>query len=61
VPVRCVHKTVDDYFNALAAAGFTSLPGVQELYAQPEHLDMDPEFFEPLKDKPLHLAFRIMR
>lgn len=61
VPVRCVHKTFDDYFSCLAAAGFGALPCVRELYAQPEHLEMDPEFFEPLKDKPLHLAFRIAR
>ena len=61
VPVRCVHKTVGDYFDALAAAGFTSLPDIQELYVRPEHLEMDPQFFESLKDKPLHLAFRIMR
>lgn len=61
VPVRCIHKTFDDYFNALAAAGFTSLPTIRELYPQPEHLAMDPDFFSPLKDKPLHLAFRITR
>ena len=61
IPVRCVHKTFDDYFNSLAAAGFTSLPVIRELYAQPQHLKMDPDFFEPLKNKPLHLAFRIMR
>jgi SAM-dependent methyltransferase len=61
VPVRCIHKTLDDYFHALATAGFTSLPNVQELHAQPKHLEMDPEFFEPLKEKPLHLAFRINR
>lgn len=60
VPVRCVHKTLDDYFDALASAGFTSLPAVRELYPQPEHLEMDPEFFVPLKDKPLHMAFQIM-
>jgi SAM-dependent methyltransferase len=61
IPVRCVHKTFDDFFGCLAAAGFEALPCVRELYAQPEHLEMDPDFFEPLKDKPLHLAFRIVR
>jgi hypothetical protein len=45
----------------LTAAGFTSMPDVQELYAQPKHLEIDPEFFEPLKDKPLHLAFQVTR
>ena len=61
LPVRCIHKTIDDYFNALAEAGFASLPGVRELYVQPKHLEMDPQFFEPLKEKPLHLAFQITR
>ena len=60
VPVRCVHKTLDDYFNSLATAGFTSLPAIRELYPQPKHLEMDPDFFAPLKDKPLHLAFQIV-
>lgn len=61
VPVRCIHKTVDDFFISLAASGFATLPSVRELYVQPEHLEMDPKFFFPLKDKPLHLAFRITR
>ncbi|MCH2201671.1 MAG: methyltransferase domain-containing protein [Fuerstiella sp.] len=60
VPVRCVHKTLDDYFHSLATAGFTSLPAIRELYPQPEHLHLDPEFFASLKDKPLHLAFNIV-
>ena len=60
VPVRCIHKTLDDYFNALATAGFTSLPAIRELYPQPKHLEMDPDFFASLKDKPLHLAFQIV-
>lgn len=59
VPVRCIHKRLEDYFHALAAAGFTRLPEVRELHAQRKHLEMDPGFFAPLKDKPLHLAFRI--
>lgn len=61
VPVRCIHKTLDDYFQALAAAGFNSLPDVRELHALPEHLAMDPAFFSPLEDKPLHLAFQLTR
>ena len=61
VPVRCIHKTFDDYFKALAEAGFGSLPDVRELYVQPQHLNMDPKFFEPLQETPLHLAFHIIR
>ena len=60
VPVRCMHKTLDDYFNSLATAGFTALPAIRELYPQPEHLEMAPDFFASLKDKPLHLAFNIV-
>ena len=61
VPVRCIHKTLEDYFHALAAVGFTTLPDVRELHVRTKHLEMDPPFFAPLKDKPLHLAFRIHR
>jgi ubiquinone/menaquinone biosynthesis C-methylase UbiE len=61
VPVRCVHKTFEDYFTALAATGFTRLPQVQELRALPEHIRLDPKFFTPLDDQPLHVAFRIER
>ena len=61
LPVRCIHKTLDDYFRALDAAGFSSMPAVRELHVQRKHLEMDAKFFEPLKDKPLHLAFQINR
>ncbi len=61
VRVRCVHKTLDDYFQALAGAGFRHMPELRELHATDEHLAFDPEFFEPLRDQPLHLAFRLER
>lgn len=61
VPVRCVHKTFSDYFRALRAAGFTALPELHELHVQPEHLALDPAFFGPLKDVPLHVAVAIER
>lgn len=59
VPVRCVHKTLTDYFVGLKEAGFATLPEVEELHVTDEHIDLDPAFFGPLKDEPLHLAFRI--
>ncbi len=59
VRVRCVHKTFDDYFTALRAAGFTTLPEVKELHATEEHMAFDPAFFEPLRETPLHLAFKL--
>ena len=59
VAVRCVHKGFADYFTALRAAGFTTMPEVAELHVTDEHLAFDPEFFEPLRDQPLHLAFQV--
>lgn len=59
LPVQSVHKVFQDYFDGLAAAGFTSMPTVRELTVRPEHLEMDPDFFGPVKDVPLHVAFRV--
>ena len=59
VPVRCVHKTLSDYFRCLREAGFASMPDLEELCVTPEMLEIDPEFFGPLTDEPLHLAFRV--
>lgn len=61
LPVQMVHKSFTDYFEALRAAGFSSLPEVRELSVQPEHLDLDPDFFGPVADLPLHVAFRVER
>jgi cyclopropane fatty-acyl-phospholipid synthase-like methyltransferase len=59
VSVRCVHKTFAHYFEALAKAGFNSLPEVKELAVTDEHLAFDPEFFGPLKGYPLHVLFKV--
>ena len=59
VPVRCVHKTLTDYFRSLSAAGFRAMPEVEELGVTEEIRDVDPEWFGPLEDQPLHLAFRV--
>lgn len=61
VPVRSVHKTVEDYFTALRAAGFAGMPDVAELRVTEEHLAIDPDWFGPLRDHPLHLAMRLER
>ena len=61
VRVRSVHKNLEDYLGALAAAGFTQMPQVAELRATEEHLRMDPTWFGPLRDKPLHLAFQLRK
>lgn len=61
LPVQMVHKTVADYFDALKFAGFTALPEVKELKVLPEHLELDPDFFSPVTDTPLHMAIRIVK
>ena len=59
VPIRCVHKTLQDVFGALSKAGFQSMPEIAELGVTEEHLRLDSDFFSPLADKPLHLAIKV--
>lgn len=59
VEVQAVHKTFTTYFEALNAAGFTRMPHVEELHITAEHVALDPDFFLPLVDLPLHVAFSI--
>jgi toxoflavin synthase len=54
--VQMVHKTLEDYFDLLRSAGFSTMPLLRELKVLPEHVRLDPGFFEPLKGLPLHLA-----
>ena len=54
--VQMVHKTLQDYFEMLAQAGFTKLPILRELRVLEEHIELDPAFFGPLEGWPLHLA-----
>lgn len=61
LPVQMVHKTFSDYFAGLRDAGFTAMPELEELHVLPEHLELDPEFFGPVADLPLHAAFRVRR
>jgi len=61
VKVQCVHKLLEDYFSGLKNAGFKSMPGVHELRIDQRHVAMDPKFFEPLADLPLHLAMEITK
>ena len=59
VPVRCVHKPLEIYFETLREAGWNGMPRVMELRVQPEHVALDRDFFEPLVDQPLHLLFSV--
>jgi hypothetical protein len=59
--VQLVHKPLEEYFEGLRLAGFATMPVVRELRVTPEHVQLDPEFFQPLFDYPLHLAIQICR
>jgi ubiquinone/menaquinone biosynthesis C-methylase UbiE len=59
--VQLVHKTLEDYFQAMNQAGFTQMPLLRELRVLPEHVELDEAFFKPLVDYPLHLALQITR
>ena len=59
--VQLVHKTFQDYFETLRGAGFCTLPIVKELHVTPEHLQLDADFFSPITDLPLHVAFEVSK
>lgn len=59
--VQLVHKPLETYFDSLGAAGFATMPIVRELRVTPEHIQLDPKFFQPLADYPLHLAIQVSR
>ena len=59
VEVQAVHKTFTTYFTALREAGFTAMPHVEELHITADHVALDPDFFGPLVDLPLHVAFSL--
>ena len=59
--MQLVHKTLEDYFAGLRAAGFTAMPSVTELTVTREMIDLDEGFFGPLYDLPLHLAVKVAR
>ncbi|MGB7274942.1 MAG: hypothetical protein WBC69_16740 [Geitlerinemataceae cyanobacterium] len=58
---QLVHRTLQDYFEALQNAGFSTMPTLRELRVLPEHVQLDESFFKPLVDFPLHLAFEVSR
>ena len=59
--VQLIHKPLETYFDSLRAAGFETMPIVRELRVTPEHIQLDPNFFQPLADYPLHLAIQVSR
>jgi SAM-dependent methyltransferase len=59
--VQLSHKTLEDYFQALSAAGFRGMPMLRELRVTAAHVEYDPAFFGPLVDTPLHLCFVVQK
>ncbi len=59
--VQLIHKTLEDYFNALKFATFNTMPILKELRVTPEHIALDQAFFNPLLDIPLHLAIQVSK
>lgn len=59
--VQLIHKTLQDFFEALQTAGFKTMPTLRELRVQPEHVELDPDFFGPLVDYPLHMAIEVCK
>lgn len=58
--VMSIHKTVGDYIKAINAAGF-QIVDIQEAGVTEEHLALHPNFFESVRDRPLHLIFRLKK
>jgi hypothetical protein len=59
--VRLIHKTFQDYFEALQDAGFSTMPTLHELGVTPELMTLDGAFFGPLEDVPLHVAISVVK
>jgi len=57
--VQLVHKTLEDYFEGLRSTGFQAMPTVVELGVTREMAEIDPAFFGPLLDFPLHMAIKV--
>ncbi len=61
VNVQCIHKTFEDYFKGLGECGFTAMPEIHELRITDDQVKLDPSFFGPLLDYPLHVAFKVKK
>ncbi len=59
--VQLCHKTLEDYFDALSAAGLGRIQALRELGVTAELEELDPGFFGPLRDRPLHLAMVVTK
>jgi SAM-dependent methyltransferase len=58
--IMSVHKTLGDYIATINRVGYR-IADVQEAGVTEEHMALHPEFFESVRDRPLHLIFNLMR
>jgi len=59
LPVECVHKPWQTYFQTLKKAGFSNAPVIEELAVTGDLLALDNDFFGPLLGLPLHVLFTV--
>jgi len=58
--IMSVHKTLGDYISAINKAGF-HIDDIQEAGVTKEHMNLHPDFFESVNDRPLHLVFKLRK
>ena len=58
--IMSVHKTLGDYISAINKAGF-HIDDIQEAGVTEKHMQLHPEFFESVNDRPLHLVFKLRK
>mmetsp|Transcript_14468 Transcript_14468/g.18327 ORF Transcript_14468/g.18327 Transcript_14468/m.18327 type:complete len:345 (-) Transcript_14468:1113-2147(-) len=58
--IMSIHKTLSDYITAIFSSGF-EIVDIQEAGVTEEHMILHPEFFESVKDRPLHLVFKLKK
>jgi SAM-dependent methyltransferase/pyrroloquinoline quinone (PQQ) biosynthesis protein C len=58
--VKMCFKAISDYVEAVTGAGF-EISYIHEARVLPEHVKAHPEFFESVKDSPLHIIFKVQK
>lgn len=58
--IMSIHKTLNDYMEAIKATKF-EIVDIVEAGVTDEHMKIDPDFFNSVKDKPLHLIFKLRK
>ena len=58
--IMSVHKTLTDYIQSIFSSGF-EIVDIQEAGVTEEHMQLHPKFFESVKDRPLHLVFKLKK